>query len=406
MTAALLETSGASEMPEDHRRALELYYSMPVADAAARLGWSRGKLNRLVGTYNAYKTREHRERRAQEEARERRENLQEILNTTVTLDALDFLRSLPDSSVALTLTSIPYNVGIGYGSGRARADKMATLAYHGWLKIVISELSRVMMPGRAIVIQMGSTTDDDGHTIPLDKMLFDDFRAAGFDFNSRIWWPTHAGLYPHKRLAPRCETALLMVKRARDVGGMRAIKPTLPTVFNLTPARTPQRNPTKRGFRVGAENYGDLTGHPHGATPTDRWDDVKHIGHNHPEKAASAGHPAIFSEGFATRATLLLTNPGDLILDPFIGSGTTAVVARRTSRAFVGADLYYEDTRAQRLAAIEPDLVCPFPGVTDESLAIWEAEAKRISHAAEPASPELEEQLHFELDVKAVQLIP
>ena len=74
--------------------------------------------------------------------------------------------------------------------------------------------------------------------------------------------------------------------------------------------------------------------------------------------------------------------PGDLVCDVFSGSGTTQLAALETGRAFVGADLFYEDLRAARLAQAAPDLVCHLPGVTDESIAVWQAETIRVETPA------------------------
>jgi DNA methylase len=75
--------------------------------------------------------------------------------------------------------------------------------------------------------------------------------------------------------------------------------------------------------------------------------------------------------------------PGDLVIDPFSGSGTTHVACRETGRSFSGCDLFYEDIRAKRLASVEPDLVYHLPGVSDETLAVWQAEARRVDAPAQ-----------------------
>lgn len=55
------------------------------------------------------------------------------------------------------------------------------------------------------------------------------------------------------------------------------------------------------------------------------------------------GHPAQMPTELARRAVMLYTMPGDIVIDPFSGSGTTHAVCIRTGRAFCGADLFYED---------------------------------------------------------------
>jgi len=121
---------------------------------------------------------------------------------------------------------------------------------------------------------------------------------------------------------------------------------------------------------------GKLSGNPFGAFPSDVWSDIPTVRHGHPERKNSV-HPAQFPVLLAKRLILLYTMPGDLICDPFCGSGTSAVAAVESGRNFVGADLFYEGLRAQRIGMAKPDTFSKLPGVTDESVAVWQAEARR-----------------------------
>ena len=63
------------------------------------------------------------------------------------------------------------------------------------------------------------------------------------------------------------------------------------------------------------------------------------------DNSPSTGHPATFAEAFAVDAVKVWSNPGDLVCDPFSGSGTVAKVCRDLDRSFVGAErvpLYHE----------------------------------------------------------------
>lgn len=112
------------------------------------------------------------------------------------------------------------------------------------------------------------------------------------------------------------------------------------------------------------------------------------MGHNHPE-AREGRHPAQFPVALPKQAILLYTQAGDVVCDCFSGSGTTAVAAIETGRSFIGADLYYEDLRQRRIAAARMDESCPLPGVTDESIAVWQAEAHRVERTPDvPLTPE------------------
>ena len=181
-------------------------------------------------------------------------------------------------------------------------------------------------------------------------------------------WTIPPGLTPKGRLSERHETALVFSKGEAQV-------------FNPTPARRPQKQPGKRAFK--GPSKGKISSCYYGAHPSNVWSDIPNVRHGHPEKT---GHPAQFPLELARRAILIYTRAGDLIVDPFSGSGTTHVAAVQTGRTFTGCDLFYEDIRAKRLKKAFPDLVSRLPGVTDETVAVWNAEARRVG--IEVTSPE------------------
>jgi hypothetical protein len=139
-----------------------------------------------------------------------------------------------------------------------------------------------------------------------------------------------------------------------------------------------------------------LSGHPLGAHPSNVWSDIGTVKNNSADRADCGDHPAPFPVKLAKRLILLYSKPGMLVGDAFCGTGTTCVAAKETGRNFIGADILYEDLRAARLAKVEPDIVSMLPGVTDESLAIWQAEAKANTAQADAISDsELETQTRF-----------
>jgi site-specific DNA-methyltransferase (adenine-specific) len=76
-----------------------------------------------------------------------------------------------------------------------------------------------------------------------------------------------------------------------------------------------------------------------------------------PESARSVGHPAPFPVALPRRFIELFTYSGDLVLDPFIGSGTTAIAALDAGRHYVGYETSQEyiDLAVKRIAAAPPD---------------------------------------------------
>jgi DNA modification methylase len=341
-----------------------------------RTGWSRGKIYALATRAGARKTEARiRERHAERKQRQV-EFLNEVINTTTKCDVLDFLDGIPDSSVDFHLTSPPYNLGKPYGNSPS-ADRMRFAYFHGWLIQVISELSRTIKPGGTIALNLASTYDENEKLLPLDVLLFETLKRCGLDFQTRIVWVYPHGLTPRKRLAERYETILVFSKGE-------------PAVFNPTPARTPQKEPGKRAFK--GPNKGKLSCHPLGAHPSNCWT-IPNVGHRHPDRKWGTEHPAQFPLALARRAILLYSMPGDLVCDSFSGSGTTHYATIETGRAFVGADLFYQDLRSRRLADAVPETVCTLPGVTDQAIAIWQAEAKKIETPALHTKSEILETL-------------
>lgn len=336
--------------------------AMRYEDIARKHQTSRGTIYNIALKHGARKHEARIRERAAEAKARRREFLREVLNATQRADVLDFLDGIPDEAVQLHVCSPPYNIGKAYGDAQL-IDRQRFHYYLGWLLQVLSEMVRTTRQGGVIFLQVGSTLTDDGQRYPLDCLLFEHLRGMGLTFQNRVVWKQPHGLTPRKRLAERYETALVFSKGA-------------PSVFNAAPARTPQKEPDKRAFK--GPHKGKLSGHPLGAWPTDVWE-IRSVGAKNKERT---GHPAQFPEELARRAVMLYTMPTDLVCDAFVGSGTTAAVATRTGRHFIGADLFYEDLRIERLSKVEPDLVSHLPGVTRESVAIWQAEARPVKRPA------------------------
>lgn len=336
---------------------------------------SRGRVYSAACKLGARKHEQRIQMRKAERKRLQIEFAESVLNATVKADVLDFLDGLPSECAGAIITSPPYNMAKPYSA--AGDDSYQFTFYLGWLLQVVSECARVLEQGGILFLQVGATRGPDGNSLyPIDIMLFQHLQAVGLTFQSRVVWTIPHGLTPKRRLAERYETALVFSK------GLT------PRTFNPTPARQPQKNPGKRAFK--GPRKGELSGHPFGAFPTNVWD-IGNAGHN--RKDGVVGHPAQMPSELARRAILLYTRPEDLVIDPFSGSGTTHAECIRTGRAFCGADLNFEDLRAARLAKVSPDLVSALPGVTDESLAVWAAEAIPVHVPA--ASPE-PEQLCFD----------
>ena len=117
------------------------------------------------------------------------------------------------------------------------------------------------------------------------------------------------------------------------------------TTFNLDDVRVPQKYPGKKAYK--GKNKGKYSGNPLGKNPSDVWD-IPNVKALHVEKTE---HPCQFPVAIPQRLIKALTAPGALVLDPFMGSGSTGVAALIEGRRFVGAELVksYYDISVERL---------------------------------------------------------
>ena len=227
-------------------------------------------------------------------------------------DCLDFMKSMPDESVHLTVTSPPYNLGKKYEK-RGDFEK-----YVAWQGVVIDECVRLLSPRGSICWQVGNYVSD-GAIVPLDIALYPAFAKHGLKLRNRIIWHFEHGLHCSKRMSGRHETILWFTK-------------TDDYTFNLDPIRVPQKYPGKRHFK--GPKAGQLSGNPLGKNPGDVWI-IPNVKNNHVEKTS---HPCQFPVELVERLMLSLTEPGDLVFDPFAGVGTSVAAAVRNNRRGCGVE--------------------------------------------------------------------
>lgn len=243
-------------------------------------------------------------------------------------DTRDLLTKIPNESVQLIITSPPYNLGKSYERRRRLA------AYLREQGSIIRTCIEKLAPGGSICWQVGHYVDQ-GEVFPLDVLLYKYFKGKGLRLRNRIVWHFEHGLHCTKRFSGRHETILWFTKD--DEKGSY--------VFNLDPVRVPQKYPGKKHYK--GPNKGKLSGNPKGKNPGDVWI-IPNVKHNHVEKTI---HPCQFPVELAERLVLALSNPGDWVLDPFMGVGSTLAAAILNDRRAAGADIVeeYVDIARQRV---------------------------------------------------------
>lgn len=240
-------------------------------------------------------------------------------------DNLEYMRSLRKSSMHLIVTSPPYNIGKEYERRRPLDIYIEEQA------ATIAEAVRLLSPKGSICWQVGNHVDD-GEIFPLDIILYDLFKNHGLKLRNRIVWSFGHGLHCQKRFSGRHETIMWFTK-SDDY------------TFNLDPVRIPSKYPNKKHFK--GPNKGELSSNPLGKNPSDVWD-IPNVKSNHVEKT---DHPCQFPVGLVERLVLSLTNPGQNVLDPYLGVGSSAIAALKNGRNAYGCDIMqdYVDIANERV---------------------------------------------------------
>lgn len=260
------------------------------------------------------------------------------LNQIILGDGLQLLNSLPDECVDLVISSPPYNLGKEYES-RQGLD-----LYLKEQTLVLQECSRVLKNSGSLFWQVGAFSHQ-GMLIPLDIRFFPILESCGLIPRNRIVWGRQHGLHAQKKFSCRHETILWFTK-------------TNNYKFNLDAIRVPQKYQNKKHYR--GNKKGTLSCNPAGKNPGDIWM-FRNVKHNHEEQTI---HPCQFPEDLVARIILSTTDKGDIVLDPYMGSGTVAVVAKNNERYFVGAEieLKYHEVAIRRLIG-EPNENGYFPNL-------------------------------------------
>jgi len=231
---------------------------------------------------------------------------------------MDACGSVADRSVALVVTSPPYFAGKEYeqdmGEGHVPAD---FAAYLGMLHDVFAQCFAKLEPGGRIAVNVANLGRKPYRSLAADVVgLLEDL---GFLLRGEIVW--------QKSHAAGGSCAWGTYQRP----GNPVLRDVSERIVVASKGRFDRAVPADQRARVGLPHEGTITMDEFVDATTDIWDLPA-------ESATRVGHPAPFPVELPRRLIELYTYRGDLVLDPFMGSGSTAVAAVRTERHYVGFD--------------------------------------------------------------------
>ncbi|MHA1439080.1 MAG: DNA-methyltransferase [Promethearchaeota archaeon] len=229
---------------------------------------------------------------------------------------------IPDNSIHLMITSPPYNVSKEY-------DNDLTLKeYLELLMAVFRETWRVLVPGGRIAINIANVGRKP--YIPLHSYIIKIMHKIGFHMRGEIIW--------NKAASAGVSTAWGSFASASN--------PCLRDVHEYILVFSKLTNKLEKGNKKNTIKKEDFI----------EW--TKSIWSFPAESAKRIGHPAPFPEELPRRLIEFYSYKGDVILDPFIGSGTTAIAALKLNRHFIGYEILpeYVEIANKRIAKFKEQL--------------------------------------------------
>lgn len=229
----------------------------------------------------------------------------EIINQII-LGSAENMKELPDNSVHLMITSPPYNVSKEYD------EDLGLQEYLQLLKNVFTETYRVLVNGGRACINIANLGRKP--YIPLSAYISQMMLKLGFNMRGEIIWNKAASASPSTAWG----------------SWQSASNPTLRDIHEYILVFSKGDYKREKGTKentISRDQFMEYT---------------KSIWTMNAESAKRIGHPAPFPEELPLRLLQLYSFTNDIILDPFMGSGTTAVVALKNNRNFVGYEISAE----------------------------------------------------------------
>lgn len=235
-------------------------------------------------------------------------------------DCRELIKNLKSNSIRMAVTSPPYNLSKYYG---VYADDVHIEEWKELIDKTMKEIYRVLTKDGSFFLNVSPVPDrNTKEIIPLDSIVWELGKKNGFYLRNKIIWNFNNMQNCINRLSGRWEAVLWFVKNIDNY------------VFNLKDVKIPCITKNDKRFDANA-----------GRNPTDVWY-FDRVNNMTKKKMGLEDHPCIYPAPMIERIIKMTTNKGDWVLDPFVGSGTTLVVAKKLERNSIGFEI---DKKFERL---------------------------------------------------------
>ena len=240
----------------------------------------------------------------------------------LTGDCVHLLDRLDSGSASVVFCDPPYNQGVDYGNGSA-ADKLPDNEYVDWCRGWIAACRQVLADDGSIWLLIS-----DEYAAELCVAM----KQVGLHMRNWIKWRETFGVNCTRKFCRTSRHLLYFVAHPRRF------------TFNAEQVTVLSDRITK---------YNDKRANPNGKVMGDVWDDIPRLCGTHKERIE--GFPTQLPLNLLRRVIGVSSNPGDLVIDPFTGSGTTGVAAKELGRHFRGIEVNdaYAALAYERIEAVQ-----------------------------------------------------
>jgi len=259
-------------------------------------------------------------------------------------DSLELMKTLPDKSIDLIITSPPYaDMKTYIDDTGITPDK-----YVEWFMPFVKEIERVMKPTGSFILNINDKVVNGFRHPYVFDLISEIHKQTGLKMFDRLFWNKMKGLPNARRFGDRVEFIFWFVKAKGFT-------------FKLDEMRVPysevsikrMKKPIKNRFVRDGETEDTKAWKPNekGALPPTL------VSISSETKRIADNHVAVFPVALVEYLMKGASNEGDMVLDPFLGTGTTGVVCKKLGRSFIGYEKQaeYVEIATKRIAWGAPE---------------------------------------------------
>jgi site-specific DNA-methyltransferase (adenine-specific) len=258
-------------------------------------------------------------------------NIRSVINKIINQDIISAIKYLPNNFVDLLFIDPPYNISKKFN--QVSFKKMDLFDYENWLDSWLGKLTDLLKENASIYI-CGDWRSS--------SAIFN-IGSKYFEVENRITWEREKGRGAKRNWKNCSEDIWFFTNSPKYTFNINDVKLRRKV---MAPYKDEKRNP-KDWVEKDEGNFRDTF-------PSNNWNDISVPFWSMPE---NTDHPTQKPEKLLAKIILASTNKEDVVFDPFLGSGTTAVVAKKLGRKYVGVEVddYYCCLASKRLELAEKD---------------------------------------------------